>query len=513
MTSVGELSPPLLLNVYGQTLGGSNDLWSGAHSCNLFERGKNGESMVGSSFTIYNEGPLTCIHLMLTQSSFSGIKSLIARKRTVVRHEEARISVEEGIDFHLKLLLPAPEDLNEHSPVLYIVDSLFCIPSSYFGNHEARLLHQRHDLNSIWLVLEKSHYEWMHCSMNCTSSGFYGQGQQPEEQQQQQTIAQNPNNEQSSIQATSMQLASGNGIASVNNSLNANAATTTSASTIVGLLHQNSMNSRQENMNNSNSPYVGGNAVQIPSASSSSSLSQPHQPNPSSPFPSTSLPAPNNVPQQTSHSTLPTAAAAAGTDAAQITSVNSPAAANISMQQPTAQSTEAEPNDSQSSVQQIIQEMMMTSQLNGGGSMVGVGSSLGSEMKNINGMSGNSAAINGGNCLVANGNGITTNNSSGISGGGVGGGFGNMMGGGGVGISPTASGIRSVAAAAAAMGHNNSVTLNGRVGMASMMNQDYRNSMSHHQHQELGNRLLSGLGAVNNNNNFNNLQFDWKPSP
>ncbi|KAF6167172.1 hypothetical protein GIB67_029810 [Kingdonia uniflora] len=277
-----------------------------------------------------------------------------------------------------------------------------------------------------------------------TTTGLHTQNQQPEEQQQQ-PVAQNPNNDQSSVQVNSMQMqiAASNGLPSVNNSLNT-ASTSTAASTIVGLLHQNSMNSRQENAMNSstNSPY-GGNGIQIPSAGSSSSLPQP-QPNPSSPF-SSPTPSMSNNPAVT-----------------HMNSANSPA--NISTQQPT-QSNEADPNDSQSSVQQILQDLMMN----------GVGS-MGNDMKSINGLS----------------NGIANNN-SGLSG------FGSM-GMGGIGSSATASGIR------AAMG-NNSMTLNGRSGISSM-SQDL--SMNNHQQQDLGNRLLSGLGAVNG---FNNLPFDWKTSP
>ncbi|KAF9599714.1 hypothetical protein IFM89_001660 [Coptis chinensis] len=311
------------------------------------------------------------------------------------------------------------------------------------------------------------------------SSGLHGQAQQPEEQQQQQqqTIAQNSNNGQNSVQAAAMQLASSNGVTSVNNTLNT-ASTSTTASAIVGLLHQNSMNSRHDTaLSNGNSPY-GGNAVQIPSASSSSSLTQA-QLNPSSPFPSPTPSTSNNLPPS-SHSALPVAATPT-----HISAANSPA--NVSMQQ-AAQSNDADMNDSQSSVQQIIQEMMMSSQLNGGGSMIGVGS-LGSEMKNINGMTGNNV-VNGSNCLIGNG---VANNSSGI--GGMG--FGNM--GGGIGPANTSGGIRGAML-------TNSTSLNGRMGMPSMP-QDV--SMNHPQ-QDLGNRLLSGLGAVNG---YNNLQFDWKSTP
>lgn len=307
-----------------------------------------------------------------------------------------------------------------------------------------------------------------------TSSGFHAHTQQPEEQQQQQqqqTVAQNSNNE-NSVQATAVQLASSNGMQSVNNSLNS-APATSSTSTIAGLLHQNSMNSRQQNpMSNANSPY-GGSGVQIPSPGSSSTIPQV-QPNPS-PFQSPT-PSSSNNPPQPSHSGL--------TASAHMNSANSP---NISMQQP-ALSGDPDPNDSQSSVQKIIHEMMMSSQLGGNG-MVGVGS-LGNDVKSVNGLlqPSNNSGLNGGNSIVANG---TPNNNSGI---GVAG-FGGM--GSGLGQSAMGNGIR------AAMGSNNSVTMNGRVGMTMARDQNIN-----HQQQDLG--LLSGLGAVNG---FNNLQFDWKASP
>ncbi|KAL5982664.1 hypothetical protein ACLOJK_016740 [Asimina triloba] len=300
------------------------------------------------------------------------------------------------------------------------------------------------------------------------SAGHNSQSQQPEEQ----PIPPNSNNDQSSIQTSTVQLASGNGVTRVNSSLNP-AATSTSTTSIVGLLHQNSMNARQEtSMSNANSPY-GGSTVQIPSTSSPNSLPQ-SQANPSSPFPSPTMSASNN-PQQTSHSTL------TSTTTSHLNSATSPA--NIPMQQPS-QSGEAEPNDSQSSVQQIIQEMM-SSQLNGGGGMVGVGP-LGNEMKSINGMAqtGNTM-LNG---LVGNGIGNTPSV-----------GFGNM---GGIGPLAAPSGIR------AAVG-NNSVMLNGRINMPSIT-QDLTMNHQQQQQHDMGSRLLSGLGAANS---FNNLQFDWKTSP
>ncbi|XP_076924577.1 transcriptional corepressor SEUSS-like [Bidens hawaiensis] len=120
--------------------------------------------------------------------------------------------------------------------------------------------------------------------------------------------------------------------------------------------------------------------------------------------------------------------------------------------------TDADAIDSQSSVQKIIQEMMSSHGGNGGG---GVGS-MGTDMKSSND-------------LVQVGN----NGSSGV----VGNGHMGMRG---------------------AMGQhnssNNSLSMNGRVAMQMNMMQ-----------QDLGSQLLNGLGAVNNG--FNNMPFDWKPSP
>lgn len=124
----------------------------------------------------------------------------------------------------------------------------------------------------------------------------------------------------------------------------------------------------------------------------------------------------------------------------------------------------------------------MSSQLNGVGN-------LGNEMKCINGITGH-PGLNGATCLV--GTGIA--NRTGINGMG----FGGM---GGISPSATASGIRAVMA-------NNAMGMNGRVGM-SHLSQD-PTMLSHQQQQDVGSRLLGGLGPVNN---FNHLQFDWKTSP
>nr|KJB80601.1 hypothetical protein B456_013G106300 [Gossypium raimondii] len=229
-----------------------------------------------------------------------------------------------------------------------------------------------------------------------TSTSFGIQAQQPEEQlqqqqltPQQQTVAQNTSS-QSSTQVSGMHLVANNGGVNINNSLSA-ASASTSAGT-VGLLPQNSMNSRQQNsMNNASSPY-GGNFVQIASPGSSSTIPQ-SQANPSpfqSPTPS------SNNPTQVPHDAL----AATG----HMNSANSPV--NMPVQQ-SALSSEADPMN----------------------------------------------------------------------------------------------GIR------AAMGNNS--MMNGRVGngMASMARDQ---GMNHQQQQDLGNQLLSGLGAVNG---FNSLQYDWKTSP
>ncbi|KAB2037453.1 hypothetical protein ES319_D03G075900v1 [Gossypium barbadense] len=315
-----------------------------------------------------------------------------------------------------------------------------------------------------------------------TSTSFGIQAQQPEEQlqqqqltPQQQTVAQNTSS-QSSTQVSGMHLVANNGGVNINNSLSA-ASASTSAGT-VGLLPQNSMNSRQQNsMNNASSPY-GGNFVQIASPGSSSTIPQ-SQANPS-PFQSP-MPSSNN-PTQVPHDAL----AATG----HMNSANSPV--NMPVQQ-SALSGEADPSESQSSVQKIIHEIM-SAQLNGTGGMVGVGT-LGNDVKSLNGMlpTGNSTVVNGGNSMVGNG---TVNNSSGIGSGGFG-----TMGGGRLGQSAIVNGIR------AAMGNNS--MMNGRVGngMASVARDQ---GMNHQQQQDLGNQLLSGLGAVNG---FNSLQYDWKTSP
>lgn len=291
----------------------------------------------------------------------------------------------------------------------------------------------------------------------------------PQTEEQQHVTRENANNDPHSIQSTVLQPYTSNAVASVNNSQCAKS--TSSASTIVGLLRQNSMNSRIENqMNNPNSPYAG-TPVPIPSAGSSTSLPLT-QPNPSSPF-SSPMPSSSSLPPQSSHNALGTS-----TTAKSVNSANP--SAQIPPQQ-SSQTSEVDPNESQSSVEKIIQEMMISSQFSETGSMVSVGF-MENDLNNNNGLPQVS-----GSCLMGNG---FVNNNSGI---GSGGGFGNMNGG--MGLSPNPTAMRSTIG-------NNSMNYTGRVSMP-LMPQDAMN----HQQQELANRLLNGLGAVNG---FSNLQFDWK---
>lgn len=310
------------------------------------------------------------------------------------------------------------------------------------------------------------------------SSGLHSQAQQSEDHLQQQSQPQQPlphmvphtsNGDQNSVQTAAMQITSTNGVTNVNNSVNAASASTTT-STIVGLLHQNSVNSRQNSMNNASSPY-GGSSVQIPSPGSSGNVPQA-QPN-ASPFQSPTPSSSNNP--QTSHPAL--------TSGNHMGTANSPA--NIPLQQQqTSHPAEADTTDAQSSVQKIIHDMMMSSQMNGPGGMTG---SLGNDMKNVNGIlqGSNNSGLNNNGGLVGNG-GVNSNSGVGV------GGYGTM----GLGPSGMSNGMRPV------MGHNS--IMNGRGGLASLAREQVMNQ------QDLSTQLLSGLGAVNG---FNNLQFDWKPSP
>ncbi|KAL9264412.1 Transcriptional corepressor SEUSS-like protein [Drosera capensis] len=316
-------------------------------------------------------------------------------------------------------------------------------------------------------------------------SGAQGLNQETDEAQQQfalqvqvqpshQQHAMPQNLNQNSVHAAAIHASSSNGIATVNNSLGTSASP---SGAIPGLLHQNSINSRSQNpMTNANRPYGGSLMLR---AGSSGSMQQA-QLNPSqfhSPTPSSS----NNLQQQTSHGAMATTN--------HISAANSPA--NLSTQQP-ALSGDGDTNDSQSSVQKIIQEMMMSGQHNSAGSM------MGNDVKAGNGILpiGSNFGVNGTDILVANGPSNSNLSMSGSGYGGMGSGIGTVMNG--IRESTVMNEIR------AAKG-NNAVNINGRVGISSMA----RDQSSSHQQQEMGNQILNGLGAVNG---FSNYQFDWKPS-
>ncbi|CAM8878188.1 unnamed protein product [Rhodiola kirilowii] len=253
------------------------------------------------------------------------------------------------------------------------------------------------------------------------------------------------------------------------------------------LLHQNSMNSRQQNnLSNAHSPYGGSSHQAI---CPSNTIAQVHSTMPpshttgatgqpgSSPFNSPTASSSNNNPPPSSYNLTASAA---------MSSENSPA--NMPMQQPTLP-TEADGND-QSSVQKILQDIMMSSQhSNGGNSGSGLygSATLGNDARNISGMlqGPNSAMYNGGSSMP--GNGITNNNA----------GFGTSMIGGGLNQSSSmVTGLGNTM--------NSSVSMNGRMGMASLARDQILN-----QPQDMGGQLLSGLGSING---FNNSQFDWKNS-
>lgn len=264
-----------------------------------------------------------------------------------------------------------------------------------------------------------------------------------------------------------MQLAASNGVPNASNTRNSVPATS-SNSAMVGLLQENSINSRHQNpISSANSPYGG--CVQMSSPDSSSTMPQT-QPAPS-PFQSPA-PSSSNNPQPALHG---------GISGTTVNLVSSP---NVSMQQPCV-SGDADMNDSQSSVQKILQNMMMSSQLGGTGAM-GMGTMSMGNMKNVNGMlsANNSAGLNGIRSLVGQG---VANGNPGISSPG----FGNISNG--HGQSTTANGVCA----------NITSSMNGRVGLTMSRNQGL-------SQQDLGNQCLNGLETING---FNDLQFDWKSSP
>ncbi|PKI49714.1 hypothetical protein CRG98_029895 [Punica granatum] len=292
------------------------------------------------------------------------------------------------------------------------------------------------------------------------SSGLQNTPQQPEEQQHpQQSMSQSTRTDPAPSEVTGMQVDPSNSVAGGDNSINI-ASTSASSSTIIGLLHQNSMNSRQQSsMGNTGSPYGAFSGVQIASPGSSTTTIPQTQPN-ASPFQSPT-PSSSNNPSRSSVDIL--------------NSVNSPANASLQQQ---GISSEADQSENQSSVQKILQEMMSTP-LNGSGAMSGM-CSLGNESSHVNGI------IPGINTGGLNGPNIHN-----------------------PGLGPS-SFSQMGAQPAMVNGFRNSVgngnpLMNGRVGMGSMVQGQSMNRQS-----DMNNQILNGLRAVNG---FNNLQYDWKPSP
>ena len=283
------------------------------------------------------------------------------------------------------------------------------------------------------------------------------QAQQPYEEQK--PVPQNSNQSgQNSAPATGIQVsASVNGDATSNNSLNCAPSTSApSSSSVVGLL-QGSVSGRQDHPTSSgNGLYNGGNSASVAKANSTNSMLSNGPASFPSPAPSASNGNMMPAPQHSSQMNSPTM------------SSNPPP-----MQTPTSRPQEPEPNESQSSVQRILQDLMMQSHINGVGP-------VGSDMRRANTIT---PGLNGVNSLVGN----PMTNNPGINGMGFGalGGLGQQM--------------------RTAMG-NNALAMNGRIGMNHSAHD--LTQLSHQQQQrDLGNQLLGGLRAANS---FNNLQYDWK---
>jgi hypothetical protein len=272
-------------------------------------------------------------------------------------------------------------------------------------------------------------------------------GVNPLQPQQQQPIPQSSNQSgQSSAPMTAVQAAaSANGDATSHNSLNCGPSTSAPSPSVAGLL-QNSMNSRQDHpINNTNgSPYNSGGNTAIPKVSSTSSL----QSNPPTSFPSP-------IPTSSNQNMMPAPP----------------------MQPPATRLQEPESSESQSSVQRILHDLMLSTQVNG------VGQS-GNDVKRSNGLT---HGVNGVNCLAGS---AVTNNS------GMGGmGFGGM--------GRLGHGMRGAMA-------NNAMAVGGRIGMnhgAHDLSQ--LGQLQQQQQHDIGNQLLGGPRSTNS---FNNIQYDWKPS-
>ncbi|KAJ6733717.1 LIM DOMAIN-BINDING PROTEIN [Salix koriyanagi] len=304
-------------------------------------------------------------------------------------------------------------------------------------------------------------------------SGVHDSDQQPPEKKQCQITGHASNDDHHTVRASIMHPSTSSGGASANNSLGTSS-TTSSVITAGGLLHKNSMNSRIENqMTNPGSPYTG-TSVQIPSAGSSTTF-PPAQPNPSSPF-SCLTPSSSGNPSQSFHNTL-----AASTSINHISSANSPV--QTPMQQ-SSQSNEVDPNEFQSSVEKIMQEMMISSQFSGAGGMVRAD-------YEGNNMDINRATQSRKNVLTSSpyleDNAMRNKSING------GEGFGNLNGKNH--LSASTSGIT------ADMG-NVSGTLSGRFAMPVM---DHDTGMNHQQ-QDLAYQLHNGIGAVYR---YLDPQLDW----
>lgn len=320
------------------------------------------------------------------------------------------------------------------------------------------------------------------------SVGLQNQVAQPQEQNGSQTLS----SEQSAGQPTAMKLVANNVINSVNNSVST-ASHTSSPSTIAGLLHQNSMNSRQSSLLSGVTTSFGS-TIQVPPVGSSNSVqqSQLHSA-PSFPNSGTSV----------SNSVQASSAASLTSTSVQLAPIS--ASSSLLQQQPLP-NTDLGRSDSESSVQHILQELMMSSQLNGGmpfqpgvggtntGGSLGVNNGIGSDMKNLNGLvpTGNgSATLKGVNGLAGN---CLTNNVS-VD-------FNNL---GGIGSMPSSvNGIRSNNIGMT----NNTVTLSGRANIPSAPQNLTMQDPNFNLQQDLGgNRLLNGLGT---SGSYSNNQYDWK---
>ncbi|WOL16073.1 transcriptional corepressor SEUSS [Canna indica] len=280
----------------------------------------------------------------------------------------------------------------------------------------------------------------------CASFKFHSpQVLQPEDQKT--TLQNTISSHQTPAHLSGMPVSSvSNGVINISNSLSN--MPSTSSSTFV--LHQNSMNSRQENQTSNGTETCAGNSIQLPSARSSNSLPTLQ---------------PNISPLLSSSSTLNTIP----TSTSQISHLNSGhSPVNMStllMEQPLALSHENDPTESQITVQRIMQNMM-NSQLHGF-------SSINNELKGVNGIT---PALNGGSCLVSSAN----SNSLGV---------------GKTAVTPSA-------------GMANTMAMNAQVQVTNLSHDG--SALNHQQNQDMGNKHLGRPELVDN---FDDLLFDWDSSP